>query len=260
MNSSSSASNAPGARLISAGSNAPEIPWGALDLLTEESYGLKKWRSITVNGRFVRSYVFIGPRAGRIPIRLALLGGIDPSDQLSTGAIVKLLIGLDLASLLAEDFALFVYPAANPPSVACGALDFLDASWQEGSDSIASYFERELTENQFDGIITVKSGEPIDGFQIQVSSRVIATEVLWPGLEMVERSIPLAQDPIQVVPRLQEACKSVLGLTSVRPGPFSLLIRTPQGSAAENQISAIVFSIEHILRTYRKLVRQADSL
>jgi hypothetical protein len=77
MNSSSSASDAPRARLISAGSNAPEIPWGALDLLTEESSGLKKWRSITVNGRIVRSYVFIGPRAGRIPIRLALLARRD---------------------------------------------------------------------------------------------------------------------------------------------------------------------------------------
>jgi hypothetical protein len=260
MNSSSSASDARRARLIPADVNASEVPWGTLDFLAEESRGLKKWRSVTVDDRVVPSYVFIGPRSGRIPIRLALLGGIDPSDSVSTYAVVKLLVGLDLASLLAEDFALFVYPVANPRSVGSGSLDFFGPFWRESSNSVARFFDRELSENQFDGIITVKSGEPIDGFQIQVSSRVIATEVLWPVLELIERIIRLASDPIQVVPGLQEEWKSSLGLTKVRPGPFSLLIQTPKGSSSESQISAIVFSIEQILRVYRNLVRQADTL
>ena len=89
--------------------------WGPLDLLAAESPGLAKWRSLAVEGRVVPSYVFIGPRGGRVPVRLALLGGIHSEDLLSTNAIVKLLVELDLAPLLAQDFALFGYPVANPP-------------------------------------------------------------------------------------------------------------------------------------------------
>ena len=88
--------------------------WHSLDTLAAESPGLAKWRSIAVDGRVFPSYVFIGPRGGSVPIRLALLGGIDSEDLLSTNAIVKLLVELDLAPLLAQDFALFAYPVANP--------------------------------------------------------------------------------------------------------------------------------------------------
>ncbi len=260
VNSSSAASDAHSSRSISDNSKPQEVPWSPLDLLSEESGGLRRWRSVTVDGRVIPSYVFIGPRGGRIPIRLALMGGIDPYDHLSTDSIVKLLVGLNLASLLAEDFALFVYPVTNPRGATSQSLDFFEPSWKEDPDSVAGFFDRELNENQLDGIITVKTDEPIDGFQIQVSSRVIGSEVLWPGLELVARIIPLARDPIQVVPHLQEEWNSMLGLNQLHPGPFTLIIRTPKGSGAENQISSIVFSIEQILRTYRNLVQQADRL
>src|SRR6516164_7092037 len=85
-----------------------------LDALADQSLNLAKWRSIAVDGRVVPSYVLIGPRAGRIPIRLALVGGIRPSDLLSTISIAKILVDLDLASFIAQDFALFAYPLANP--------------------------------------------------------------------------------------------------------------------------------------------------
>ena len=48
--------------------------WSPLDLLAAESAGLAKWRSLAVEGRVVPSYVFIGPRGGHVPIRLALAG------------------------------------------------------------------------------------------------------------------------------------------------------------------------------------------
>src|ERR1700730_5915120 len=88
--------------------------WLPLDMLVAESPSLAKWRGLAVDGRVIPSYVFIGPRGGSVPIRLALLGGIQSEDLLSTNAIVKLLVELDLAPLLAQDFALFGYPVANP--------------------------------------------------------------------------------------------------------------------------------------------------
>lgn len=237
-----------------------EEPWSSLDLLTAESPGLAKWRGLAVDGRVVPSYVFIGPRGGRVPIRLALLAGIESGDCLSTDAIIKLLVGLDLAPLLARDFALFGYPVANPHRSSGCCPDFTGDFWKSASDPVIQYFEQELTGNQLDGILAVKANEPIAGFQIQVSSRVIASEVLWPVLELVQRLLPLATQPVQVFPQLANNGHSVFSLGHARPGPFSLMIRTPKHMPVENQISAIVFSVEQILYHYRVLVSHADSL
>jgi hypothetical protein len=234
--------------------------WHPLDMLAAESPGLAKWRSVAIDGRAIPSYVFIGPRGGSVPIRLALLGGILEEDLLSTSAIVKLLVELDLAPLLAQDFALFAYPLANPPRASNRSPDFASDFWRGASDPIVQYFERELTENELDGVIAVKGNEPISGFQIQVSSRVIATEVLWPALELAQRLVPLASEPIQIFPRLESNRCSVFSLGHARPGPFNLMIRTPRHMPFDNQVSAIAFSVKQILYHYRALVSHADSI
>ena len=234
--------------------------WHPLDMLAAASPGLAKWRSIAVEGRVIPSYVFIGPRGGSVPVRLALLGGIHAEDLLSTNAIVKLLVELDLAPLLAQDFALFAYPVANPRRTSLRSPDFTSDFWTGTSDPVVRYFEQELTENELDGVIAIKGNEPISGFQIQVSSRVIATEVLWPALELAQRLVPLASEPIQVFPRLEKNGVSLFSLGHSRPGPFSLMIRTPRHAPFENQISAIAFSVKQILHHYRALVSHADSI
>jgi hypothetical protein len=96
--------------------------------------------------------------------------------------------------------------------------------------------------------------------QIPVSNRVIASEVLWPALELAQRLVPLPSEPIQVFPGLQNNCHSLFSLGHARPGPFSLIIRTPKHTPVENQISAIVFTVKQILHYYRVLVSQAGSL
>lgn len=239
--------------------SAHEI-WEPLDLLAEASASLAKWRSFAIDGRVIPSYVFIGPRGGSVPIRLALLGGIQPEDQLSPGAIVKLLVELELAPLLAQDFALFSYPVANPVRVSRRSPDFSTDFWTDTPDPTIRYFEQELAGNQLDGIIAAKGNEAISGFQIQVSSRVIATEVLWPALEIVQRLVPLAREPIQIFPQLQNSRHSLFSLGHLRPGPFSMTICTPRHVPFENQISAIAFSIKQILHRYRTLVDHADKL
>lgn len=240
--------------------DAAQQIWNPLDFLTTISPGLAKWRGLALDGRVAPSYVFIGPRGGHVPIRLALLAGIGTGDLPSTNALVKMFVELDLAPLLAQDFALFGYPDANPERTSGYSPDFTTDFWKNDSDPVIRYFEQELTENQLDGVIAIKTNEPIAGFQIQVSSRVIATEVLWPTLEMAQRLLPLASEPIQIFPRLPDNRHSLFSLGHARPGPFTLLIRTPKHMPLENQISAIVFSLKQILHCYRVLVSHADSL
>jgi hypothetical protein len=260
MNRSLSATVDNQARPNLAESDPERQSWTPLDLLAAESAGLAKWRSFTFEERVVPSYVFIGPRGGHVPIRLALLGGIETEDQVGINAIVKLLVELSVAPLLAQDFALFGYPVANPERQSSCSPDFTADFWKGTSDPVIRFFEQELTQNQLDGVIAVKSNEPIAGFQIQVSSRVIATEVLWPALELVQRLVPLASEPIQIFPRLQSNRHSLFSLGHARPGPFTLMIRTPKHRPSESQISAIVFSVKQILHHYRVLVSHVDSL
>jgi hypothetical protein len=191
---------------------------------------------------------------------LALLGCTDGKDLLSTTAIVKLFVELDLAPLLAQDFALFGYPCANPRRHSAPLPDFETEFWKGSSDPVIRFFERELVGNELDGVIVIKGNEPISGFQIQVSSRVIATEVLWPALELAQRLVPLASEPIQLYPQLQKRENAFFSLDHVRPRPFSLIIRTPGSRPFENQISSVAFSLKQILHHYRSLVGHADSL
>ena len=89
---------------------------------------------------------------------------------------------------------------------------------------------------------------------------MIATEVLWPALELAQRLVPLASEPIQLYPQLQRRENAFFSLDHVRPKPFSLVIRTPANVPFENQVSAVAFSIKQILHHYRALVGHADSL
>jgi hypothetical protein len=198
----------------------PQI-WSPLDLLAGQSAGLAKWRSLALEGHSVPSYVFIGPRCGQVPMRLAILAGIENEDSVGTIAIVKLLLELNIAPPLAQDFAVFAYPSANPPRVSRYLPDFTADFWKCAGDPVIRFFERELTENQLDGIIAIKAGEPIAGLQIHASSRMIAAEVLWPSLEIAQRVIPLASEPIQVFPNRQNERHSLFSLGCAQPGPFT---------------------------------------
>lgn len=75
----------------------------------------------------------------------SLLGGIRIFDFLSTISISKLLIELDLAPLIAQDFALFAYPLANPGRASRAEPDFDTSFWKGSPDPVIRFFEQELT-------------------------------------------------------------------------------------------------------------------
>jgi hypothetical protein len=231
-----------------------------LETIIGRSGYLARWRSLVLEGRLVPSYVVIGPRAGRMPIRLALLGGLRPSDFLSTIAVAKLLVELDLSPLIARDFALFGYPLANPDRSRDQEPDFETAFWKNSADPVIRFFERELASDSLDGMIAVRCDEPVSGFQLQVSSRIIAAEVLWHALELPQKIVALADEPIQVLRLGETENHSVASLGHLRPQPFSLIIRTAKGDPSENQIAAVVFTVKQILLQYRSLVRRAGTI
>jgi hypothetical protein len=234
-----------------------------LDTLTAKSSSLAPWRSFRVREEAsepMKSYVFIGPRGGGVPIRLALIGGMRPGEWVSAGAIAKFLLDLDLSPFLALDYALFGFPLANPVRPFRGEPDFERDFWRNSTDPGIRFFERELTSNELDGVIGIFCDQPVNGFQVETCSRVIATEVLWPALEYAQRTVPLATEPIRLHSTIQRTPEAFWDFRRLKPRPFSLTIRTPRDAAHEDQIAAVVFGLKQILSRHRSLLAHAESL
>jgi hypothetical protein len=231
-----------------------------LESLVGKSSNLARWRTMQIANQSLPSFVLIGPRGGSVPIRLAIVGGLRPDEAVGSTAVAKLLVELDLAPLMAQDFALFGYPVANPSRGDGREPDFELDFWHGVDDPVVRFFERELAGNDLDGVIGVYGNEPIAGFQFQVCSRLIATEVLWPAVEFAQRLVPLAAEPIRYLPRLSKPKGAFHDLRHLRQRPFCLTIHTPRRVPFENQVSAIAFSIKQILHRYRSLIEHAESL
>lgn len=208
----------------------------------------------------IRSYVLIGPRGQGLPIRLALIAGLSAEDAIATAALAKTLIELDLASLLAQDYALFGYPQANPWTFGGTGREFTSDFWRGSVDPAVRFLERELEGNGFDAVIFIRGNQPISGFQIRTCSRLIATEVLWPAVGLAQRFVPLAPEPIRLWSSSGLEPSSIFNTGHLRPRPFCLSLCTPRHQPGENQIAAIVFSLKQILYHYRAAIRYAEYL
>lgn len=239
----------------------PSESWLApLNTLAHHSASLARWRSFRAGGKVIPSFVLIGPRGRSLPIRLALIAGLNAEDTVASAALAKLLVELDLASLLAQDYALFGYPLANPRSRGAGGREFTNDFWCGSADPAVRFFERELEGNGFDAVIFIQGNQPISGFQIRTCSHLIAAEVLWPAVELAQRFVPLAPEPIRLRPSASFEPASIFNTGHLRPRPFCLSLSTPRQQPGENQISAIIFSLKQILHQYRAAIRYAEYL
>ena len=222
---------------------------------------LARWRTFRTGGQVIPSFVLVGPRGQGMPIRLALIAGLSAQDAVATAALAKLLVELDLAPLLAQDYALFSYPQANPtPRAASAGRNFTKDFWRGSADPAVRFFEREFEVNAFDAIIFIQANQPVCGFQIRTCNRLIATEVLWAAVEVAQRFVPLAPEPIRLWPSFDAEQTSIFNTGHLRPRPFCLSLCTPGQRSGEEQIAAIVFGLKQILRHYRALIRHTQRL
>jgi hypothetical protein len=239
----------------------PDEGWReALNALARRSPRLAPWRSFRSGGEVVPSFVLIGPRGCGVPIRLALIAGLTAEDAVATTALAKLLVELDLAPLLAQDYAVFGYPQVNPTPRGTDGREFTTDFWHGSADPAVRFFEHELETNEFDAVLFIQGNQPLSGFQIRTCSRFIADEVLWPAVELAQRFVPLAPEPIRLWPSCGSEPTSIVNTRHLRPCPFCVSLCTPRQRPGENQISALVFGIKQILRHYRAAVGYAGRL
>ena len=218
---------------------------------------LVRWRECADSRYKLSSYVFIGQRTSNLPVRMAFVAGPGARDELSVRALAKLLVELEVAPLAGSDYALFSYAVTGEPEDIFDPEDFQEA--HSAVEPIMQVLETDLASNDVDGVISIVANERVDGFQIETDSELIATEVGWPTLEVAGRFVPLADEPVKVVPTAVLRRQRGLG-RGIPKQMFGLTLRTSEDSEPEDQVAAIVFSAIRVLQQYRRLRRAAIDL
>jgi hypothetical protein len=241
-------------------SQPPGSEFEPLESISSYPSHLVRWRECADAKYKLTSYVFIGQRTNNLPVRMAFVAGLRSHDDLAQRALAKLLVELEVAPLVGRDYALFSYSLTREPSYEAAETssnDWLDES--SGVQPILQVLESDLASSDVDGFISIATNERVSGFQFETDSELIATEVAWPTLEVAGRFVPLAEEPVKVLPSAILRRQRGLG-RGVPKQVFGLTLRTPESAGSVEQVSAIVFSSIRVLQEYRRLRRAAVDL
>jgi hypothetical protein len=203
------------------------------------------------NERNTPGLVFVGQRQEPLPVRLVIFAGSEEEDSVGSLALLKLLVDLDLAPLLAHDYALFCY--LSFPRAAKTYFDY--QRWNVHWDKAP--LPAELSTFDADGFIFIRANDSVGGLQIEASDRTIANEVAWPAVVRATKIQPLDVEPVRCV---QADRVSGAHASDLPANAFRLAIRTPWVAETEDQIAAIGIALKEILLQYRALRNFAKAL
>jgi hypothetical protein len=195
--------------------------------------------------------VFVGQRQEQVPVRLVILAENEEEDAVGSLALLKLLVDLDLAPLLAHDYALFCY--LRFPRRAKTYLDRQRWNVDWGKTPLPD----ELLTFDIDGFISIRANDSVDGLQIESSNRTIANEVAWPAVTRASKIQALDTEPVRWI----QSDEVFGGMPFYLPAnAFRLAIRTPWVAETENQIASIGIALKEIFLQYRSLRNFAKAL
>jgi hypothetical protein len=196
--------------------------------------------------------VFVGDRQERIPVRLVIFAEGGGGDSVGSLALLKLLVDLDLAPLLAHDYALFCY-LSFPRMAKTQDLSRCNVCWDK------TPVREEPQTFDADGYISIRANDSVGGLQIEASDRTIANEVAWPAVVRASKIQPLDAEPVRCA-QTEEGNWADSNISNLPSNAFRLVIRTPWVAETENQIAAIGIALKEILLQYRSLRNFAKAL
>jgi hypothetical protein len=219
--------------------------------LLSESKNILVLPSQTRNEVNVPGLVFVGQRQEEVPVRLVIFAASEQKDSVGSLALLKLLVDLDLAPLLAHDYALFCF--LNFPQEPKTYFGRQQRNVHWGKIPLP----HELLTYNIDGFISIRANDSVGGLQIEASDQTIANEVAWPAVVRAGRIQPLDAEPVRCVQTGEVSWASISDLPS---NAFRLAIRTPWVGETDNQIAAIGIALKEILLQYRSLRNFAKEL
>jgi hypothetical protein len=219
--------------------------------LLSESKNILALPTSTRNEENVPGLVFVGQRQEQVPVRLVIFAGSEEADSVGSLALLKFLVDLDLAPLLAHDYALFCYLSLPQRAKTYFDRQCWNVHW--GKTPLPD----ELLAFDADGFISIRANDSVGGLQIEASDRTIAHEVAWPAVVRASRIQPLDAEPVRWLKGDEVSGANISDLPS---NAFRLAVRTPWVAETENQIAAIGIALKEVLLQYRSLRNFAKAL
>jgi hypothetical protein len=208
--------------------------------------------------------LLLGKRGGGDAIRLAVFSGIEAGSYSTVATAVHLLNVLDHDPSLAQDYALFFYPVANPLGFLPTPFPSLETRWQNAPRSRDAVFLRQELERQaFHGILRLRTS-PDAFFHATTRSALIAQEVFEPALQTLGPH--LSPTPVTVLSpslgarKLAYARGALAPKPTRRSGPFEFDLLIPDPLPGGIRTESVTALIPEILSRYRRFISYGGEL
>ena len=217
-------------------------------------------------------YLFIGPKGGDAPLRIAVFAGIHGDEPEGTHAAVQFLKLLETRPELAAGYALSVYPICNPTGFEDDTRhsrrekDLNREFWKNSAEPEVRLLQADLTSRSFHGIISLHTDDTAAGVYGIVRGATLTKHLIEPALQAAEEFLP--RDPRAIIDGfkaregvVRECYEGVLSAPpKVRPRPFEIILETPKLPPSFLKEAALVRALASILSEYRKFISYAQNL
>jgi murein peptide amidase A len=217
-------------------------------------------------------YVYLGPKGGDDPIRIAVTATIHGDEPEGALGLLRFLEEVEADPEGIRGYALFLYPLCNPTGyaagtrAAAGGKDLNREFWQGSLEPEVRFLETEIWTHAFQGIINLHTDDTSEGTYGFVHGDVLSKNLLEPALRAAERFLPRDGRPCIDGFAAQRGVLSDCyhGILRSPPGlrypPFEITFETPQRAPRDLQARAFAGALGSILTSYREMMAYAPNL
>jgi protein MpaA len=217
-------------------------------------------------------YLFLGPKGGDAPIRIAIFAGIHGDEPEGVHAAIQFLKLLETRPELGTGYALSVYPICNPTGFeddtrhSRRGKDLNREFWKNSAEPEVRLLQADLTSRSFHGLISLHTDDTASGFYGIVRGATLTKHLIEPALQAAEEFLPRDQraiiDGFKAREGVVRECyEGVLSAPpKVRPRPFEIILETPKLPPSFLKEAALVRALASILSEYRKFISYAQNL
>lgn len=217
-------------------------------------------------------YLFLGPKGGDAPIRIAIFAGIHGDEPEGVHAAVQFLKLLESRPELVAGYALSVYPICNPTGFeddtrhSRRGKDLNREFWKNSAEPEVRLLQADLTSRSFHGLISLHTDDTASGVYGIVRGATLTKHLIEPALQAAEEFLPRDQraiiDGFKAREGVVRDCyEGVLSAPpKVRPRPFEIILETPKLPPSFLKEAALVRALASILGEYRKFISYAQNL
>ena len=211
-------------------------------------------------------YLFVGPKGGAEPIRVAFFAGVHGDEREGTPALTEFVGTLEHCPELARNYFLFVYPIANPTGFEAKTRNTADGAsipkelWRNSTSMEVVQLQSELWMHAFDGIVSLKTNPGASNVCIEVGGPIFARYLFGNGLSKAQDLLPLSINATaEALPKfrgalLEDSRDVIRAAPGVRPRPFEIVISIPAQAGGLVQRTAVTLLLQRALSEYRNFI------